>query len=199
MYTNIALAALASVAAAMPAPQAGTPQNPLKFGGLSLSPGSPIHLGEINANNQEFVIGAPTKTAQPDNISGNYNTNQTIFSYVNYHDTLNLYTADAGGQRVYVTQGDDSIGQVGGQLRFVAPHSVETDGPAIFTGFANVPDATLQFEKKDWVACPDDLKEGAYVVYAASRYITDDKRCVGFTWKLVQLDDNVEAAWQYTK
>ncbi|KAM3418332.1 hypothetical protein BST61_g4331 [Cercospora zeina] len=200
MYTNIALAALASVAAALPAPQAGTPQDPLKFGALALSTGSPIHLAHINANNQEFVIGAPTTTAcQPANVEGNSNTNQTIFTYVNGQGTLNLLTADAGGQQVYVTEGDDTIGQVAGQLRFTEAHSVETDGPAIFTGFANVYDAKLQFEKHDWIACPDDLEEGAYVVYAGSRYKTDDSRCLGFDWKVVQLDDNVAPAWQYIK
>ncbi|GIZ40917.1 hypothetical protein CKM354_000423700 [Cercospora kikuchii] len=199
MYANLAIAALASMAAAMPAPQAGSsPQEPLKFAGMSLRSASPIHFGQINANGSEFLIGAEPATYKPDVVEGEFN-NQTVFTYVNGQGTIGLLTSVPGGQQIYVTEGNETIGQVAGQLKFTQAHTARTDGPAIYTGFENVYDATLKFENSSWVACPSARIEGAYTVYAASRFNNATDECLGFNWRVVQLPDNTTSAWQYTK
>ncbi|MGG6498210.1 UNVERIFIED_CONTAM: hypothetical protein NY603_35310, partial [Bacteroidetes bacterium 56_B9] len=82
---------------------------------------------------------------------------------------------------------------VAGQLKFTQAHTARTDGPAITTGFENVYDATLKFENSSWVACPSERIEGAWTVYAASRF-TGAEDCLGFNWRLVQLADNTTSA-----
>ena len=121
MYSTLAVA-FAALAAAAPleSRQAGTTE-PLRFGGLALRSASPIHLSPINANGLRFVIGKNTTTYTPEGVEGldpaNYNTNQTIFTYLNGAGTLGLSTGVPGGQQVYVTEGDNATGQLAGQLK----------------------------------------------------------------------------------
>lgn len=192
--------AFAAVAAALPAPQAGT-TTPLRLGGMALRSASPIHFGSINANGGSFYIGRNTSTYCPEDSAASdacatANTNQTIFNYLNGQGTLSLDTIVPGGQQVYVTAGDDTYDA--GRLAFTPAHSAATDGPAVYEGFVNVYDARLQFEGNDWLACPVPHEEGAYSVWAASRAnLTGIENCLGFTFKLTQYDDSTPAAWQY--
>lgn len=191
--------AFAAGVAALPAPQAGTSE-PLRFAGMSLRSASPIHFGQINANGQAFWIGKPTTTYCPDesvSTCDSTNKNTTIFTYLNGQKTLGLSTVVPGGQQVYVAEGDDSVTQAAGQLRFTQAHSAGTSGPPLYEGFAIVYDGKLQFEGKDWIACPG--VNSSYAVYAESRIKTATDDCLGFTWKIEQLDDSTPAAWQYVK
>lgn len=125
IYTALAVA-FAALAAAAPAQptlesrQAGTTE-PLRFGGLASRDDSPINLSPINANGLRFVIGKNTTTYTPEGVEGldpaNYNTNQTIFAYLNGFGTLELSSGVPGSQQVYVTEGDEATGQLAGQLR----------------------------------------------------------------------------------
>ncbi|KAI5369902.1 hypothetical protein Slin15195_G007800 [Septoria linicola] len=203
MYSALALA-FASVAAALPAPQAETTE-PLRFGGMALRSASPIHLGSINANSLAFAIGKNTTTSVPEGVEGvdpaNFNNNQTIFTYLNGQGTLGLSTSVPGGQQVYVTKGDGATSQLAGELKFTPAHSTETAGPALYEGFAIVDDAKLQFEGKDWFACPIDDFNSGYGIWAVSRVEGSNAGdgCLGFTWRVVQVGEETKPAWQYQK
>lgn len=205
MKTTFAAAAFATLAAALPAPQAGTTE-PLRFSGMALRSASPIHFGQINANSQAFYIGKNTTTYCPEDSAASdacatANTNQTIFSYLNGAGTLSLSTIVPGGQQVYVTEGDETTGQLAGQLKFTQAHSAATSGPALYDGFSIVYDARFQFEGKDWFACPIDDFNSGYGIWAESRVAGSNagEGCLGFTWRVVQVDDSTPSAWQYTK
>lgn len=204
MKTTFALAlAAAGSAAALPAPQAGT-TTPLKFGGLALRSASPIHLSPINANGLEFWIGKNTTTYCPEDSAAadacpTANSNSTIFTYLNGQGTLGLNTIVPGGQQVYVTEGDEATGQLAGELKFTQAHSASTSGPALYDGFAIAYDAKLQFEGKDWYACPVDDFNTGYGIWAVSRLEGSNagEGCLGFTFHVNQVADDYPAAWQY--
>ncbi|KAK4629305.1 Ecp32-1 [Fulvia fulva] len=193
--TSFIVFAPAALAAATPgaAPQSGT-SKPLRFSGMSIRPASPIDSGSINANGGEFWIGKPTKTNCPKDTPAvadackHANNKQTIFDYLNAQPTLSLDVGVPGGQQVYVNKDT-------GRLRFTTAHSAHQDGTPEAKGFSIVHDAKFQFEKKDWIACPEGPK-GTYSVYAAA-YKKADKKCLGFTWNVIKLDDKVPSAWQY--
>lgn len=120
-----ALGAAAPASLALEARQAGTSE-PLRFQGLALAQGTPIDSQTLNANDGKFSIGRATTTSGPEAGSGvdpsKFNTDQTIFAYLNGLSKLSLSsTAFPGGQQVYVTAGDDSIGQLAGQLKVSDP------------------------------------------------------------------------------
>ncbi|EME38472.1 hypothetical protein DOTSEDRAFT_75860 [Dothistroma septosporum NZE10] len=189
--------ATAVLAAATPeaVPQAGT-SKPLRFSGMSLRTASPIHSASINANDGKFWIGKKTKTYCPKNnpaVAGackHANKDQTIFDYFNGKPTLSLGTSVPGGQQIYVNKDT-------GRLRFTAAHSTQMDGTPEQEGFTIVHGAKLQFKKEDWVACPGQMK-GTYGVYAAKYKKSGRNGCLGFAWKVIQLDDSVPSAWQYS-
>lgn len=201
MKSAIAIA-FAAIVAAAPTPQAGTTE-PLRFSGLSLRSASPIHFGQINANGLAFWVHKNTTTYCPKESVGELcdssNTNTTVFSYLNGAGTLGLSTEVPGGQQVYVTEGSD--GQLAGQLKFTQAHSVATSGPALYKGFSIVADATLQFEGKGWLACPLGEGTSAYGIWAESRVAGQNagSQCLGFNWRVVQLDEKTPDAWQYVK
>lgn len=120
-----ALGAAAPASLALEARQAGTSE-PLRFQGLALAQGTPIDSQTLNANDGKFSIGRATTTSGPEAGSGvdpsKFNTDQTIFAYLNGLSKLSLSsTAFPGGQQVYVTAGDESIGQLAGQLKVNDP------------------------------------------------------------------------------
>ncbi|KXS93493.1 hypothetical protein AC579_2224 [Pseudocercospora musae] len=203
-FVAITLAAAAS-AAAMPAPvpQAGT-SFPLPFLGQALAEGTEIHQKFINANGLKFWIGKNTTTYCPEDsaaadVCETANKNQTIFGYLNGESKLQLLTQVPGGQQAYVTAGNETAGQVAGELKFTPAHSSQTDGPALYDGFLNVYDAKLQFEGQDWFACPADNFNTGYGIWAQSRVEGSDPgaECISFTWHVDQLADDVVTAWQY--
>jgi len=192
---------MASTAMAAAIPQAGT-TTPLRFGGLSLATGTAVHLSPIAANGLEFFIGKNTTTYCPEDsvvdCSG-VNTNSTIFSYFNGQGTVGLDVSVPGGQQVYVTAGNETAGQLAGELKFTQAHSAQTDGPALFDGFTTVYDGIFQFEGKDWFACPVDDFNSGYGIWAVSRVAGSNagESCISFQWKVVQVDDSQATAWQY--
>lgn len=181
-------------------PQAGT-TTPLRFGGLSLASGSDVHLAPIAANGLEFFIGKNTTTYCPEDsvvdCSG-VNTNSTIFSYFNGQGTLILDVSVPGGQQVYVTGGNETAGQLAGELKFTPAHSAQNDN-GIFEGFTTVYDGIFQFEGKDWFACPVDDFNSGYGIWAISRVAGSNAgaSCTAFQWKVVQVGDETPSAWQY--
>ncbi|EME80222.1 uncharacterized protein MYCFIDRAFT_211999 [Pseudocercospora fijiensis CIRAD86] len=203
-FIAITLAAAAS-AAAMPAPvpQAGT-SSPQPFLGQALAEGTAIHQMFINANGLKFWIGKNTTTYCPeDSVAADAcataNKNQTIFGYLNGESQLPLLTQVPGGQLAYVTAGDQTAGILAGELRFTPAHSGRTNGPALYDGFLNVYDAKLQFEGKDWFACPVDEFNTGYGIWAQSRVEASQagEGCICFTWHVYQLANDVVKAWQY--
>lgn len=184
----------ATAATALPAPQA---QAALKrFGGLAIRSASPVHLSPIAANGLNFWIGKDTAESCPDvdGVTCPTGTPQTIFSYTDGSGTLALSTSVPGGQAVYVTEGND--GQLAGELRFTQAHSTETAGPALYNGFAVV-DGNLQFEGKDWFACPVDDFNTGYGIWAVSRVAGSNAGagCLGIQIRQAEAGDY--QAWQY--
>lgn len=127
------------------------------------------------------------------------NKNETIFNYRNGAGALALSTIVPGGQQVYVTEGDETLGQLAGQLKFTQAHSAGTSGPALYSGFATAYDAKFQFEGDDWFACPVDDFNSGYGIWAASRVAGSNAgaSCLGFIWRVIQVDDSTPSAWQY--
>lgn len=184
-------------------PQVGTTE-PLRFGGLALATGTAIHLSPLAANGLKFYIGKNTTTYCPEDSAANcagVNTNQTVFSYLNGAGTVSLDTTVPGGQQVYVTEGDDTIGQLAGELKFTQAHSAATSGPALYDGFANFYDGIFKFEEKDWYACEIDEFNSGYGIWSQARLEGSNagEGCIAFQWKVVQLDDSTPTAWQYIK
>lgn len=198
-----AILAFATSAMAVAIPQVGT-TTPLRFGGLALATGTKVHLAPLAANNLKIYIGKNTTTYCPEDTEADCdcaNTNQTIFSYLNGNGGVSLDTQVEGGQRVYVTEGDDSIGQLAGELKFTQAHSGATSGPALYDGFNNVYDGIFQFEGKDWFACPIDDFNSGYGIWSVARLEGSHagESCIPFQWKVVQVDDTTPTAWQYVK
>ncbi|EME45906.1 hypothetical protein DOTSEDRAFT_70057 [Dothistroma septosporum NZE10] len=204
MKSFIAASALAALAAASPVPQTGITTT-CRFTGMSLRSASPIHFGQINANSNAFYIGKNTTTSCPtDNAAiaptcATVNTNETIFDFTDGQGTLSLSTLVPGGQQVYVTEGDDATGQLAGQLKFTTAHSAATSGAALYDGFSIISDQDLQFEGKDWFACPIDDFNSGYGIWAVSRVAGSNAGddCLEFSWRTVQVADGTESAYQY--
>ncbi|CAK4033395.1 Hypothetical predicted protein [Lecanosticta acicola] len=206
-FFAVALAAAGSAAAAPAACAASAPSPvpvaaPLHFGGLSLRSASPIHFANINANGQDFWIGKNASTYCPPESSAcaTVNNSTTIFSYLN--GTLSLDTLVPGGQQVYVTAGNTTAGQLAGLLKFTQAHSTSTFGPALYDGFSVTYEgsiAKLQFEGKDWFACPVDKFNTGYGIVAISRTTGSNAGagCLSFTFDVVQVNSSYPAAWQY--
>ncbi|KAF2206205.1 hypothetical protein CERZMDRAFT_103662 [Cercospora zeae-maydis SCOH1-5] len=203
MYSVLAIA-FATLAAAAPAPQAcSNAQDPLRVLGTGSSPGSQIDGQTINADLGTFTIGGRPSGILPAPVGDKteYNTNSTIFTYVNEQGELGLSVAVPGGQRVFVDSGDDAEGYYAGVLRYTeATTQKTTSGPPLYKGFTNVHDATLKFEGKDWIGCPVDSKGQVLAIYAASRIspkIDQSAGCVDFQFKLNQEFVGPKEAWAY--
>lgn len=200
--TSVLAFAASAMAAALP--QAGT-TTPLRFGGLALHSASAIHLSPIVANGLKFWTGGlkNTTTYCPEGAvdCDGFQTNQTIFNYLNGAGGLSLDTNVPGGQSVYVTAGNETAGQLAGELKFTQAHSAATSGPAIYKGFSIVYDAKFQFEGKDWFACPVDEFNTGYSIWSEARLEGSHagEGCIGFTWRVVQVGDETSKAWQYVK
>jgi hypothetical protein len=184
------------------APSSAAPAN-LVFTGLALRSASPIHFSSLNANGGSFWLGTGknTTTSCPSSLGSvcdGVTTNRTLFSYTPGKTTLNLDTIVPGGQAVYVTAGDESQGICGGALKFTPAHSVRTDGPPVYEGFTTAGESSpLQFEGKDWLACPEDEAATEYGIFAASRVANPREECLGFTWLTATITGGVTGAWQY--
>lgn len=199
--TSVLAFATSAMAAAIP--QAGT-TTPLRFGGLALATGTEIHFSPLAANGLAFYIGKNTTTYCPEDTVANCaasNTNETIFSYFNGGGGVSLDTTVPGGQQVYVTEGDETSGQLAGQLKFTQAHSTVTSGPALYDGFTTAYDGIFQFEGKDWFACEIDEFGSGYGIWSVARLAGSNagEACIAFTWKVVQVDDTTPTAWQYVK
>ncbi|EGP87359.1 unnamed protein product [Zymoseptoria tritici ST99CH_1A5] len=175
----------AAMAAAVPAPVPatgpfGSATNPLRFIGRLNVPGGnlPGSTGTtVDANSRSFWFGKYTWTYS-ELKTPQANTDTTIFRMAVGEGTLFLDTQDVEGQAVYVNPD--------GELKFRAfhPFNGEADD-AIYKGFDVVEHVTkLQFEGKDFIACPVGAKDsGDYQIFAASRAHTAKENCTPFEWK----------------
>jgi hypothetical protein len=196
-----AVLAFASSAMAVAVPQVGT-TTPLRFTGMALAEGTDIHSSPITASKLKLYIGKPTTTSCPEDSAANcegVNTNTTVFNYLNGGEVVNLDVHVPGGQQTYVTAGNLTEGVLAGELLFTGAHSANTEGPALYKGFSNFYDGIMKFEGKDWFACELDEFNSGWGIWAQSRVEGEfaGQGCIPFEWKVLQVGDEVPAAWQY--
>ncbi|EME87896.1 uncharacterized protein MYCFIDRAFT_27473 [Pseudocercospora fijiensis CIRAD86] len=179
-------------------------KTPKVFGGIALRSASPIHFANVNAAELQFFLNKNTSTYCPSGVEGldcsAFNSNQTIFTQAVNSTTLSLDVTVPGGQQVYVTDCDEKSGQLAGELKFTQAHPAFTPGPALYEGFTISAAGDLQFENKDWFACPINEPNSGYGIWSVARLEGSNagEGCLGFSFRVVELDEKVKTAWQYS-
>ena len=168
------------------------------FGIMVSRSASPIHFGQVNANDREFWIGKDTASYCPLD-SGCPAGNQTLFAASG--GSLSLATVVPGGQQVYI---DPTTGAVG----FTQAHSGSMPDKAILKGWTYTPpakDASFGYltRPRGFLACSEkgDANEGPWQVFVDLKTVKHPAgECLGFSALAVTGPEDGEqaGAWQYT-